>query len=269
MQAFKKAGFVASHIALLALIGYQGWCFYQLFTESAQTAIAAPSSDVMPAQAGSPQIDIEKLADAHLFGDQLVEQPKPQVTIEQAPPSTREYRIASIAHTSVGGLSSVVLEVTPGDMRYFRLGSQVEPGVLLKDVSGNAILLETNGRPERIEYIKVKQPMFIRVTKATKGKESKQKEDWAWTEQWDKLAVSEVLNRLGLSLINGSYVITGESPLLSNWNVAASDSLLAVNGKPLVVGKEIKGQLQPLSQPGTVHLLLENDRRRNLVRWTR
>ena len=220
--------------------------------------------------AGSPRVDVGKLADAHLFGEQRVEQQnQPQVTVEQAPPSTRAYRIASLAHDAEGKSSSVVLEVTPGDMAFFKPGDNVEAGVLLKDVGANAILLETNGRPERIEYIGVRQPVLIRVTNASKGSDGNQIVDWSWALHWNRLQVKDVLEKLGLALVNGQFVVTGESPLLANWNIAASDHLLSVNGKPLDVVGNVKQVLEPLSLPGRVSLVFENQRRRNLVRWER
>lgn len=255
---------------MLALILYQCWLFHVLFADPVSPAPEQPATSLALPVPAEKKIDVEKLAEAHLFGDVLIATPKPQIRIEQAPPSTRSYRIASIAYQTAGGPSSVVLEVNPGDMAFLRPGDAIEPNVILKDISADAILLETSGRAERIEYVRVRQPVLIKVTKTARADRStKQADDWEWTARWDQLSADEIVLKLGLALVDGRYVVTGESPLLSSWNVAASDRLLAVNGKPLVVGKEIKGQLQPLSQRGTVHLLLENDRRRNLVRWVR
>lgn len=270
MQSWKKALFTAGHVIMLALILYQCWLFYVLFANPVLPAaerLAITPELSLPAV---KKIDVDNLAEAHLFGDVVTATPKPQISIEQAPPSTRSYRIASIAYQAAGGSSSVVLEVQPGDMAFLRPGDAIEQNVILKGVSADAILLETNGRAERIGYVRVRQPVLIKVTKTARADgSSKKADDWTWTAMWDRLSAEEITQKLGLALVDGRYVVTGESPLLSSWNVAASDRLLAVNGKPLVVGKQTKDQLQPLRQPGTVHLLLENDRRRNLVRWTR
>lgn len=270
MLSWKKALFAACHVAVLALILYQCGLFYVLFANpvsSAAEKLAKTPELPLPAV---NEIDVDKLAEAHLFGDVATFTPRPLVSIELAPPSTRSYRIASIAYQATGSSSSVVLEVQPGDMAFIKPGDAIEPNVILKDVSADAILLETNGRAERIEYVRVRQPVLIKVTKIARADGSpKPVDDWTWTATWDQLSVEEILLKLGLALVDGRYVVTAESPLLSSWNVAASDRLLAVNGKPVAAGKDIKDQLQPLSQPGTVLLLIENGRRRNLVRWTR
>lgn len=269
MRAWKKAFYITVHAVLLALILYQGWLFYALLTRPIAQESAQKVIQPQPAQVES-RINIDNLAEAKLFGDIVTATPKLQVSIEQVPPSTRSYRIASIAYQAAGGSSSVVLEVEPGDMAFLRPGDAIEHNVILKDISADAILLETSGRAERIEYVRVRQPVLIKVAKTARADGSAKKaDDWTWTAKWNQLSAEDVTQKLGLALMDGRYVVTGESPLLSSWNVAASDRLLAVNGKPLVAGKEIKDQLQPLRQPGTVHLLLENDRRRNLVRWTR
>lgn len=270
MQAGKKALFIACHVTVLALIFYQCWRFYILFANPVSIAPDQLTTTFVSQLPAAKNIDIDKLAESQLFGSVAVATPKPQISIEQAPPSTRSYRIASIAYQTANGPSSVVLEVTPGDMTFLRPGDTIEPGVALKDVSADAILLETNGRAERIEYVRVRQPVLIKVTKAARdGALPKSTDDWTWTAKWAQLSAEEIVVKLGLALVDGRYVVTAESPLLGSWNVAESDRLLAVNGKPLVAGKEIKEQLQPLSQPGTVHLLVEGASRRNLVRWHR
>lgn len=270
MPDWKKVIFVACHVALVALIAHQCWRFYLLFSEPFQSDDLPFATDQNISVEGLQRADVEKLVQSRLFGEIGDVMPdKPQVNIEQAQPSTRAYRIASIAYRHGGGQSSAILEVTPGEMVFFRSGEAVEPGVLLKSVKEDAILLEANGRAERIDYVKVRRPVLIRVKKGVESTERSEMDDWSWVVQWSQLSDNELLKKLGLALIDGQYVVMGNSPLLANWNIAASDRLLSVNGRVLSEGEDIGAVLMPLSVPGTVSLLLENPRRRLLVRWER
>lgn len=255
---------------MLALILYQGWRFLELFSipisNAQQPEIREDSTDFKSGQ--RPNIDV--LIDAHIFGSQIINERKPQVAVTQAPISTKAYRIAGIAYDTNAKNGSVLLEVRPGDMEFIRQGDSIEPNVSLSSVSENAILLNVNGRPERIEYVKVRQPALIKVKNVgSTSLVSEKPADWAWVEGWDQIPERDLLGNLGILLRGGVYVITSESVLLADWNISPGDILMSVNGRVLGGGEGSREILRPLSKPDTVHLLVESASRRKLVRWAR
>lgn len=270
MFKLKNALFVTAHLVTLALILNQGRLFVELlWLEDSNESIETVRVDqtVIPVKK-TP--DINSLVEANIFGIPVGEAPKPAVKIEQAAPSTKPYRIAGIAFNKGSETASVVMEVRPGDFGFFKHGDEIEPGVSLTSISDKAVLLDVSGRAERVEYVGVRQPVLIRVQEKERGLEQASKSvDWTWASEWNQLSNEIILKKMGLAYVEGRYVIEAGSLLLNNWSVSPGDVLLSVNGVSLVKGSTPKEVLRPLSRLDTVHLLLENSRRRNLVRWRR
>lgn len=268
MARLFKGLFIAAHVAMLALIGYQGWLFVKLFYlddgvgfHDVKSASAPPPMDKVK----SP-VSIDTLVDAHIFGVQGTEKPSIEEKPNPAVPSTKPYRIAGLAYGGNDNQSSVVLEIKPGDMVFLRPGDVIESGVSLESVGKDEIVIQSNGRRERIAYVKVRRPVLIRVKENETPDGNQRHDDWEWLKMWDQLSVDRILSKLGIVRKLDKYIITEESPLLVNWNISPGDVLLSVNGRVLADGESVKFVLQPLSV-GETTLVVENMKRRNLIRW--
>ena len=259
---------MAAHIAMLALIGYQGWLFVKLFylDDGAGNHYVTPKSAPPPINKVKSQTSINELVDAHIFGIQGMERPNIEEKPKPAVPSTKPYRIAGLAYGGSDNQSSVVLEIKPGDMVFLRPGDTIEPGVALEAVDKDEILIQSNGRRERIAYVKVRQPVLIKVKESKTTDRSQRHDDWEWLKMWDQLSVEQILKELGIVSKLDKYTITEESPLLANWNISPGDVLLSINGHALADGESIKSILRPLIL-GETTLVIENTKRRNLIRW--
>lgn len=269
----KKSLFILAHIILSLLIAIQVWRIADLllFTGTEEAAIPEIQRNVAVPES-APKRDIETLVSIHLFGqEQITKQELPKVRAESAPVSTKSYRIASLAYSDQAPNASVVLEVRPGDMEFYKISDEIESGVLLDSIFSNGILLNNAGRAERVEYVRVRQPALVRVknSKTTGAVDRNEPADWSWIQNWESMETIEVLKKLDLHKQGNLFVIGSMSPLLSNWNFAGGDRVLAINGAPLRDDGTVRSVLAPLRVTGVVHVLIENDRRRNLVRWER
>lgn len=271
-NAVKKFLFISAHVILLASIAYQLWRFAELIfvPTSGQNKKEPPATVIVSELRSRP--NIESLVSVHLFGEEAAPAPvKSRPTLEAAAPSTKAYRIASLAYSDLQSEASVVLEVRPGDMEFHKPGGMIESGVVLETVFPRGIVIDVGGRPERIEYVGVRQPVLIKVKAGdrAKGNDESEEADWSWLDRWDSLDAKDVVNKLGLRREGEHYVIAAESPLLVNWNLAAGDRLLSINGKPLMASDSHKSVFSPFRGVAVVHILVENSRRRNHVRWER
>lgn len=265
----KKALFVFVHLLLIALILYQGWSIVNVLLfggGGVQAQNRKMKSAEQPLTRQRPSI--ESLVDIHFFG--TVQQAKTQIipNPENVPKSTKAYRIASLAVAQVESRASVVLETKPGDMMLLRPGDAIEAGVTLLSILDDAIVIQVNGKSERIDFIRARQPVLIKVKQTTHlGTVSAQEYDWSWVAGWATMTDHELLEKLGLSVEGNRVLITTGSPILKNWNVNAGSWLLSVNGKQLLGSNKLRDILWPLSQRDTSHLLIESKKRRSLVRW--
>lgn len=270
----QRTVFLAAHILLALLVLYQCWrilnlAFLDVVPSMPESGKAAVVSNVIAAQ--KREKNIELLIQSHVFGEELSVSPvRPVIEQAVARPSTRDYRIASLAHSNDPKKSSVVLEVTPGEMKFLKPGEAIEQGIVLLRTASDGVLINAHGQAEKIEYIRVPVPVLIKTTEGAQSLTTEVQEfDWAWVSQWKSLPDSAILQRLHIEKRGGVYVIQAGSPLLSNWNVKAGDVLLSINGTPLGGAVPLKSAFEPLTLAATVNLLVENSRRRNMVRWSR
>ncbi len=269
----KRLLFLSAHVVLVALIVIQLWRIAELLVQdSAHDLVSRISQQhISILQSGSKR-DIEALVSASVFGlEQQAGQVSATVKPESAPASARSYRIASLAYSSQPASASVVLEIRPGDMELFKVGDEVEPGVHLDTIYSNGILIQSSSRAERIDYVRVRQPALIRVRADREGGGSNDRRivEWSWLDQWERLGAEEVLSRLGLRKHGTQFIVESQSILLSVWGLSSGDRVLSLNGVPLNDSDNIKTVLDPIRLGGVVHMLVENDRRRSLVRWSR
>lgn len=259
---------IAASIVGVALVGLYGYLFYSLFLPPDERLIpqqAAPSiSTLNPAK--SNVIDV---ASFHLFGAEKTVEIINENPVIAAKKSTRNYRIAGSAENKVTGQSSVSLEIRPGDFSFYRPNDQIEKGVTFVKIENDSLILDVNGVFERIDNPKAKEQLFIKVSNAQAMRLARAGGyDWGWLHEWDRMTGALILKNLGLVEVDGFFSIDNASPFLLSRKIKPGDRLLAVNGKPLTPANA-KELFKDIENNKNYFLLIQNERRRVSVRWSR
>ena len=249
----------------IALIAFYGTQFYVLsFGENLQRqlTLSQPKHPVIQ----NVKIDTSQIDRWHLFGRQATaQQPQRKPALALAKPSTRSYRIAGMAQANRENLSSVLFETKPGDMAFFLVGDTVEKGVTVKGIQNGSVLLEVNGRLERIDPPVAKEKLFIPVNRS-KYQVLNNQVDWSWLQEWPRLSNQVVFEKLGLQYSDNRWIIDRRSPLLVSKKLRAGYSVISVNGKTLN-DENVKAVFQPLMLGDSFYILVQTDRKRMSVRW--
>jgi len=112
-----------------------------------QERLPAPQPNAQTIAAAVP-VDRERLAATPLFGELPAELPP---AMETAAPATLNLRLVG---TIVAGNRSAAFLDMGGETRLIRIGETVQPGVSLRGVEVDAIVLDNGGRKERVALAK-------------------------------------------------------------------------------------------------------------------
>lgn len=255
-------------LGALSILAYFGVRTYWLFTHSfARPVDAVISKPNLPLPSRS--VDTGRIWEFHLFGE-VIDSPaaKSKPNLQAARPSTRDYRIAGLAQARQPERSSVLFELKPGDMAFFRIDDSIEPGVKVARIRSDSVYLDVNGRLERLEVPAAKERLLIPASSPQGLISGSDDYDWGWLDQWDTLADAAVADKLGLVRREGQWVISRQCPFLSARQIRGGFVVMAVNGVALRAG-DIKRAFEPLREGEDLYILLQTPRKRFSVRWKR
>lgn len=139
---------------------------WSLFSTKATEEISQPGSNtVKPAQKNSSNLSFRQLTSAHLFGIAGVEKP---VTSTAAPKTRLNLILKGVLADETGGsASAIIAQGKKGKEDIYSIDDKLSNGVTLKEIHPEHIMLERQGRMERLELVKDNE-----VGKITPGRSS-------------------------------------------------------------------------------------------------
>ena len=129
-------------LALLLSLAWVAMDFWQAMKVGEQTA-----SPELPSRAdGLPKVNVEALLRVPLFGVEQAKSKKlPTQKVVRSP-----LHLEVLGLVSAGEQSAAILKVN-GRQQVFFVGEVIQPGVVLHTVEGNGIIVDRQGRLERID----------------------------------------------------------------------------------------------------------------------
>lgn len=108
-----------------------------------------------PAESGKDAADfawdVKRIADASLFGRLEAHKPKPAPAAPKPPPAPARLDAKLLGTVVAGAHSAAVLKLArEREQRVFFIGDEVAPGVVLREVLADAVILDRGGRRERL-----------------------------------------------------------------------------------------------------------------------
>ena len=215
------------------------WYVIPAPSQSGAVFISSPKSGTQVASGGlSVAQKISAIRKEHLFGKVEVAKQAP-VEIKEAPRSSLKYKVRGIYYSDEQSLASVILEKSPKDTGFYRLGDEIEPRIIVEQIQPTHIIVDRAGKLEKLVLEKPEANLNAKVSGRSSAnlpvsnktrvlqsyKRRYAKNPLALAKRFQAVPVAENGKNIGYKL----KALRGEQ-LLNKLDIKEDDVFLAING---------------------------------------
>lgn len=148
-----------ANLVLVALIALAvARLFWLVWPEPAAQAVAASSADGGSRAASSQTIDIDSIAGAHLFGEQVAKDANAHKEKQiKAPETHLNLELTGIVSDSRGDRSRALIKDPKGKQDSYKVGQQIVSGVKLHAIYVDRVILDRSGHYETLTLESIKK----------------------------------------------------------------------------------------------------------------
>lgn len=266
-------------LLLVAISGYQlSILIWQLVPLPPRPEAAAMLPNVQPSTdqqtAMSARQKTNEIAGKNLFGKPQKNPVVTQPVVTDAPQSTLKYKLRGIYYSLEKSLASVILEKDPRNIKFYRLGDEIDNRIYIEQIKSDHIIISRYGKLEKLILEKPQADLAAKTgqqavsslptSDATQVLQSYKRryanDPMALAKRFQAVPVVEDGQNIGYKL----KALRGER-LLQRLNIQEDDVFLEINGIGLNKPFEALDALKSLTTSEQVSVtLLRNGNRETL-----
>jgi len=146
-QFRKRLPQLAPWATAIVFVGMTGWQLVPVFSGEEQTINPANLTDK-----ATPDTQLQAILSSEIFGvridtDEAADASAP-VNSGEPQPTTLPYSLKGIITGATPQTGSAIIELSPGDSRYFNAGRAINGNIILETVHNDHVIISNQGQPE-------------------------------------------------------------------------------------------------------------------------